>query len=181
MSKFSVQFFGFLIISASSILCRWESPKKESQLALSGPCVPTVFTSLYANISGAVIGALSFVAHVFMVRTFSKIFPSIIKTVAISVIALLPLGEQCLVHRDCFAVFVSSLRVPGITILASVPVPLREKFKILSVNDGVLPFGEGNKFIRLVEWLDDLVFLDAKFHANYSTTGGTRPMGLFWR
>lgn len=131
--------------------------------AYLGSPLPSHFVPVHTSKSATSDTFLS-VARIFLICAWPEIFSSIVECVSIFVVNLLTKfqSEYGPVHGDFFGCPLG-VETFALDIEACGPVPLRQPFKILHIDNSVLSLRERYKAIRLIEWLHDFVS-GAQFH-----------------
>jgi len=116
----------------------------------------TIGAFTYAPKSSAVIGSLSLIAIIISARSFPQIFSSIVEGIVILMVTFdaIPFFESknLSMHRNAslFSVYNSgpiSIEALSARIPMRVPLPLLQPFEIGSINNRLLPSGQGNNAI----------------------------------
>ncbi|HYR42159.1 MAG TPA: hypothetical protein VER98_03980 [Terriglobia bacterium] len=113
---------------------------------------------IYAFIASCIITLLSTIAAILRMTARSEIVTSIIKTVAVVVVSINGLMiNQNAMHVNELAIGATPNRIETSFVFQCAPVPLHQPIVIGSIYDGVVAFGQRDKFDRLVLRLDDFV------------------------
>lgn len=163
-----------IVVGASGFFGRGEGAKPNAFTVVSDSCNPRVLPNegySFESVMRILLSAT--IVTILGMGTVAKIALAVVQLVMILMVYLKfisaihnhPVHENELpVFHPCCAERVAARNIMG------VPVPLRDTFKVLSVNNSVLAVCERNEPVGLIEWLGQKMSCLIPFHTFYYRT-----------